>query len=62
MARDVPDEEVKPDATMFDAGEDRDFTFKANYDMVTNVFKSGISRGSAVFKKAAIFPFELDNY
>ena len=50
------------DPAMFDAGEDQDFTFKANYDMLTNVFKSGISRGSAVFKESIVFPYELDNY
>ena len=63
MARDVPDDpKAKPDPSMFDAGEDKDFTFKANYDMITNVFRSGIGRGSSVFKDSTIFPYELDNY
>ena len=47
---------------MFEAEGDQDFTFKANYDMLTNVFKSGISRGSLVFKDSTVFPYELDNY
>ena len=62
MARETPDLAVKPDPSMFDAGEDQDFTFKANYDMITNVFRSGIGRGSSVFKNSTVFPYELDNY
>lgn len=63
MARDGPtDLNAKPDPSMFDAGQDQDFTFKANYDLINNVFRTGITRGSAIFKSSVTFPYELDNF
>ncbi len=61
MARDIddPDEKVK-DPKRFEANDDEDFTFKANYEMLSNVLKNGIGRNTEKFKNQPIFPFEID--
>ena len=49
------------DAKNFDAAGDGDYTFKANYDMVSNVFRGGLSRNNQNFKNLEEpFPFEQD--
>ena len=61
-ARDIPDEydTKKADPERYEAGSDNDYSFKANYEMMKNVFQTGINPSSVRFKDEAIFPFELD--
>jgi len=62
-APDVSDKKAAADPKRFEAeSEQDDYSFKANYEMMGNVFRSGISRNSAKFKNQETFPHDEDRY
>ena len=44
------------------SGKSDDERFKVNYDMLMNVFRTGVSKSSASFREKTQFPFELDKF
>ena len=58
MSREIPeDKEAAEDPQRFEAGEQQDFTFQANYEMLLNVFKTGISTQSVYLRDKTPFQY-----
>lgn len=48
---------------VLEAGEEEeDFKFKSNHDMAFDLFRTGISRSSSVYKGKTTFAYEIDNF
>jgi len=48
------------DPKRYDAGDDSDFVFKTNYEMIGNVFRTGIARNNPKLMAAEAFPSDSD--
>ena len=52
----------KVDANAFEAGDDESYSFQANYEMLQNIFRTGVSPGQMMFRGKKVFPYELDKF